>query len=208
MGEDVIGSGPDRLESRRPARFVLVARRLVGRLTRLQALADPRRRRVATAALAATAAVLALVALRTSAPQARPAAAGGSTSRTAGSPLATVPTAPFDMLPGRTPIPAPSLIGEDGQTIGGEIPLFAPAPSEAAVRIAVKLILNRFCRDPDAHAIRLEPGAGESWRSATAIVRQQRGLPLAHRPVITLRLLWTGYTYRWRGSLDQLTDCG
>jgi hypothetical protein len=155
-------------------------------------------------ALVTAVAVVALLGLRASVPQAAPAAPAAPPRPV---PVGLVPTPPYDRLPGRTPIPAPSLVGEDGQTIGGELPVFAPAPSQLAVRIAVRMILNRFCREPAGHRIHFDPGVGTSWRSATAVVSPPRSR-LADRPMIILRLFWTGYTYRWRGSLYQLADCG
>jgi hypothetical protein len=154
-------------------------------------------------ALATAVAAVALLGLRASVPQGTPAAPGGPPS-----PVRLVPAPPYDRLPGRTPIPAPSLVGEDGQTIGGELPVFAPAPSRLAVRIAVRMILNRFCTEPAVHPVRLDQGVGASWRSATATASPPPRFPFADRPMIVIRLSWTGYTYRWRGSLHQLADCG
>jgi hypothetical protein len=189
---DVIESGPYRPD-RAPGALQRLLRRVGRRL-----LTPGRGRRLGALALGVAAAAAVLVGLRAGVPQA------GQPSPQA-RPLATLPAPPYDRLPGRTPIPAPT-VSRDRLTVGGELPVFAPAPSEAAVRIDALLILNRYCREPATHAIELQQGVGEAWRSVTAVVYQAR-IPLPYRPEITLHLYWTGYTYRWQGSLPELTHC-
>jgi hypothetical protein len=202
VGADVLESGPQRPAGMVRRRVRRALRSLRERLARL----GPRSRRAGAVSAAVLLAVAALAALRASLPeQAAPSATAISAAPRV-LPYGELGGPPYDTLPSRTPIPVPSLVSEDGQTVGGELPLFAPAPSEQAARIAVELVLGRYCRQPAAHLIELEQGVGESWRSVTAVVSQAR-FPLSYWPVITLHLTFTGYTYRWRGSLAELRAC-
>ncbi len=265
---DVIDSGPERPvgTGRRRLRqtFRVLARRL-GPFSQ-------RHRRTATVLSVMLVAAAAMIGLRAGLP-----AGESRTNRTAAwaGPLGP----PYDQLPGRTPIPAPRLVSQDGQRVVGEVPVFAPAPSEVAARKAVDLVIGRYCRDPDAHSVQLVtpprtrfgsgrfPGPGGSppagptsspasgptsgpaggsnlptvpgvgptisptgvptaptpapnttapvppptptavrldpWQFAVAVVTSSS----SGRLDVVVSLSWTGFTYRWSGSLAQLNAC-
>jgi hypothetical protein len=242
-GMDVIDSGPER-----PAgRGGRALRRALAAAARRTVRIDQRQRHTAVVLACVLAAAGSVAALRAGLPQ--PARAHGPIWTVRGGP-------PYDLLPGRTPIPPPRLISEDGQGVAGELPATTLSPSRPAVGQAVALVLGRYCRTPATHTVRLipetglrwEPGLGNSpgvqpgpapgplplplpppwprtgppgsstgsgslpagaaaadnpWRFAVALVT---AAPSGSHEV-TLTLRWTGYTYRWRGSLAELNHC-
>jgi hypothetical protein len=141
-GMDVIDSGPQRPVGR-GARML---RRAVAPAVRRLVRADQRQRQTAAVLAGVVLAAGSVAALRAGLPQ--PVAARGPT-------WAALSGPPYDRLPGRTPIPPPRLISEDGQLVSGELPASTLSPSRAAVRQAVALVLGRYCRDPAAHTVQL-----------------------------------------------------
>jgi hypothetical protein len=115
-----------------------------------------------------------------------------------------VRTAPFDHLPGRTPIPEPWLTVDQGRlVVRGDLPP-SRAPSQRAAETAARLVLGRYCRVPRAFRVRVVDGGG--WLTVTAVVLRQ-----AHpgpRQLTTVDLRWTGQAYRWQGTSKELTRCG
>jgi hypothetical protein len=118
------------------------------------AAADGQQRRTAAVLAGVVVAAGLVVGLRAGLPE-QPASGRGDAG---GASWTVLPGRPFDRLPGRTPIPPPILISMDGQRVAGELPVFALAPSEAAVRIAAGMVLGRYCRNPAAHDVQLVPG--------------------------------------------------
>jgi hypothetical protein len=193
---DVIGSAPERplrrARWRRPGWRALPVR--PGRL--------PSTRRRGVLGLAAVLGAGALLTLRSVAepvPSATPdrrAVATGEASADFGPQLRPPP---FDRLPGRTRIPAPTRVGS---SLGGTLPAVGGPGKAAAVRSA-ELVLGRFCREPSRYTVAV--GGGPDWRSATASVFQ---LERSYAPAaVVLRLEWTGRAYQWRGSPVQLGSC-
>ena len=82
---------------------------------------------------------------------------GGSVA--GGTEVASVPTPPFDRLPGRTPIPSPT---HAGWYVHGTLPPTGP-PGRAAAKRATELVLGRFCARPKRYALNIAPEP--SWRS-------------------------------------------
>jgi hypothetical protein len=257
---DVIDSGPERPVGTGRRRLRQTSRALARRLGPL----GQRYRRTATVLGVMLVAAAGMIGLRAGLP-----AGESHTNRTAAwaGPLGP----PYDQLPGRTPIPAPRLVSQDGQRVVGEVPVFAPAPSEVAARKAVDLVIGRYCRDPGAHSVQLVtpprsrlgsgrfpgpgggpaagpasgptggstlptvPGVGptisptsaptaptpapnttppvptptpipvrlDPWQFAVAVVTS----PSSGRLDVVVSLSWTGFTYRWSGSLAQLNAC-
>jgi hypothetical protein len=119
---------------------------------------------------------------------------------------AGAPAPPYDTLPGRTPIPAPSLVSEDGQVVEGTVPVRPLWGHEQEQgRRAVGLVLGRYCRDPAALTIAFPYGA--AGPTYVAVVSDRR----TGRFVATIALSPTGSeedgSYEWRGWLDQLHRC-
>jgi hypothetical protein len=221
---DVIGSGPER-PAGQGTRWL---RHAVTPAVRGLAAASYQQRRVAAVVAGVLVAACSVAALRAGLPE-------PATPRGASLGWTVLSGPPYDTLPGRTPIPPPRLVSEDGQRMVGELPVFAPAPSRPAVRLAVAMVLGRYCRDPAAHTVQLlseprvrwEPGRagplpvpmpapprgpgaadppaplGDPWQFAVALV----SMGSSPGPGLVLTLYWTGYTYRWRGSLAQLNAC-
>lgn len=160
------------------------------------------RRRWALGVVAVVGGAAVLLALRTTGPDDRPGlrptvAAGPSAVGSAG--IVAIPTAPYDRLPGRTPIPAPTT---SGVRVAGALPPVG-GPDEAAALRAAELVLGRACFDPAAYALTLKPEP--DWRRVTAFV-----LTLdrsGDAPRITLSLRWTGRTYDWSGRRVELRVC-
>jgi hypothetical protein len=199
---DVIVSGPERPRRRR-GRPVLRAGRsglLADNATRLG-----RVRREVSVVVVALAAVAAVMALRTSAAWVEPrerAAAVGSPGPDGGQVL---PQRPFDRLPGRTPIPAPVLlghVGQDGQLVRGRLPAIG-GPDRTTAAASGELVLGRYCVEPAMYALSVVPDRG--WRQVTGFAfRMDRS---ADPPWVIVHLAWTGRAYVWTGSLSQLHAC-
>jgi hypothetical protein len=178
---DLLSSGPER-----PRRAVRVWRR--------------RSVRVAAVVLVAAAALALLRSTVDTSPSEvdRPVAAASP------SPVPPPPAPPFDGGPGRTPIPAPTRAG--GQ-LSGPLPASGGPDRTAAVR-AVRLVLGRYCPDPESYAYTLGPdalGRTEDWRRVTVLLfKLERG---GTAPSLQLRLSWTGRAYRWTGPDELLKGC-
>ncbi|MEN3356933.1 MAG: hypothetical protein V7637_915 [Mycobacteriales bacterium] len=141
---DVIDSGPERPAGNGRRRLRQTSRRVT---RRLGALSRQQRRNGAVLA-GVLLAILAMAGLRSGLP-----ASGTETARDTA--WAGPAGPPYDRLPGRTPIMPAILVSEDGQQVDGGVPLFGAAPSEAAARGAVDLVLGYYCRNPTAHAVQL-----------------------------------------------------
>jgi hypothetical protein len=166
---------------------------------RLGPLVSTRRR--ATLGLATVLGVGALLTLRSVAepvPPATPDRRAGATAE-ASADFEPQLRPPFDRLPGRTPIPAPS---PTGRALRGTLPAVG-GPGKAAAERSAALVLGRYCLEPRRYALSLS--ADLDWRSPTAYaLRLDRSYdPLAVR----LRLEWTGRSYAWIGSPAQLLSC-
>jgi hypothetical protein len=192
---EVLGSDPDPPVS--PAHRRL--RRTVRRVAQRYADADARQRRTALVLATVLLAAAGLAVLRTG-----PLTTGGSAGRSAW----TVGGAPpYDALPGRVPIPAPSLVSEDGRVVEGRLPIFELATTEATARRAVELVLGRYCRTVGAQTVRFAPGVG--WTNRIAVVTDAR----SGQFVAALTLWWdrpwpdSAGSYRWRGTIEQLRTC-
>ncbi len=108
---------------------------------------------------------------------------------------------PFDRLPGRTPIPAPAAVHPPG-TAAGVLPPTG-APGEPAAHAAVRLVVGRYCRWPEAYQVQTD--RVRTWRAPEALV--VRTSYSSSRVVATLQLRWTGRSYAWRGSEAELARC-
>jgi hypothetical protein len=118
--------------------------------------------------------------------------------------VAPTPRPPFDGRPGRTPIPAPAVVGD---LLSGTLPEVGP-PGRAAAGRAVELVLGRYCADPAAYVFPLgreAAGVEQDWRHVTvAVFRTERG---SSTPRLMLTLDWLGEIYRWTGPADLLDGC-
>ena len=151
--------------------------------------------RVAAVAMVGGAAVLLAVRTTGGSPGERP----GPVAPDSSAGIVVLPTAPYDRLPGRTPIPAPT--AADG-FVRGTLPPVG-GPDEPAALRAARLVLGRACYEPAAYALTLKPEP--DWRRVTAFVLtlDRSGDP----PRITLLLTWTGRTYDWVGPEVELRVC-
>ncbi|MFL6128617.1 MAG: hypothetical protein ACJ73E_06085, partial [Mycobacteriales bacterium] len=112
---------------------------------------------------------------------------------------APVPTPPFDRLPGRVPIPAPT---HAGWFVRGTLPPTGP-PARASAQRAAELVLGRFCARPDRYTLTFAPGP--DWRTVEVLgFGLDRG---GDPPAIRLQLAWTGGSYQWTGPAVQLATC-
>lgn len=198
---DVIVSGPERPPRRRGRPALPAARSgLLGD----SATRPGRVRREVTVVVVALAAVAAVVALRTSAARVEPSerAEVASPGPDGGEIL---PQRPFDRLPGRTPIPAPVLlgyVGQDSQLMRGRLPAIG-GPDRTAAAASGELVLGRYCLEPAMYALSVVPERG--WRQVTGFAfRLDRS---ADPPWVIVHLVWTGRAYVWTGSLSQLYGC-
>ncbi len=198
---DVIVSGPEG-PPRRRRRPVLPAVRS-GRLG-ADATGPGGVRPTVVVVLVALAAVAAVVALRASAPSVQPRHRAEVTSPGPDGGEA-LPPRPFDRLPGRTPIPAPVLLGQagpDGQRLRGRLPALG-GPDRAAAAASGELVLGRYCVAPAMYALSVVPERG--WLQVTGFAfRLDRS---ADPPWVIVHLVWTGRAYAWTGSLSQLYGC-
>jgi hypothetical protein len=126
--------------------------------------------------------------------------AAGAPSETAGAP--TGPAGPpYDRLPGRTPIPEPTL-AVGGEILRGPLPVVG-SPGPTAARTSAELVLGRYCRRPARYAVALD--WVERWQRVRALaVRLDRS---TDPPWVVLDLAWTGRAYRWTGRAVQLGTC-
>ena len=142
--------------------------------------------------LAVLAVAAGLAALRSGAEQvAEPVAVGPE--------VGSVPTPPFDRLPGRVSIPLPT---HAGWFVHGTLPPVGP-PARAGAERAAQLVLGRFCARPERYTLTFAPQ--EDWRSVDVLVfgLDRSGDP----PAVRLRLSWTGTSYEWTGPAVQLSAC-
>jgi len=108
---------------------------------------------------------------------------------------------PYDHLPGRQPIPAPTPVRDDPGVVEGTLPIGPQdggggrAPEERAVR----MVLGRYCTDPDGLTVTFVGVAAvgvatSPWdgHAVVAVVLYQDG---------------NGGDYQWRGWVDQLRRC-
>jgi hypothetical protein len=153
--------------------------------------------RAAAAALVAVAAVvLVRFALddrppgRSAAPTPAPAPASSAS--------AAVPRPPYDTGPGRTPIPAPTQIGDQ---LSGVMPDLG-GPDRAAARRAADLVLGRYCADPARYTFSLD--GGPDWRQVRIFLVE---LDRSGGPVQQWRLVWTGRTYQWIAPVTLAAGC-
>lgn len=114
---------------------------------------------------------------------------------------------PYDTLPGRTPIPAPSLVSEDGRVVQGNLPLRPSYDGDrvARRRAAVAMVLGRYCRRPQELAITFTPdgpGVGD-----VATVSDRRTGRFIATIVLYAAGTETADYYQWRGWLEQLRNC-
>ena len=197
---DVLASGPER----RPRQ----GRNRLGRVRGLvlgddAAVSSTARRRVRSA-MAVLLGIGAVLALRVAA---EPVVPREGAARTVNQPAPppeagmAVPLPPFDRLPGRTPIPAPTM-GPDRQVVRGPLPAVG-GPHRKAALASAELVLGRFCRQPAEYAVEAAPEP--DWERVTAHVHSRERS--AGRPAIVLRLAWTGRAYAWSGSRRQLSNC-
>lgn len=109
---------------------------------------------------------------------------------------------PLDRLPGRTPIPAPLVVGYDKQTVIGRLPDVG-GPSRPAAEAATRLVLGRYCQAPATYDIAISQESG--WdRVTTRAFRIDRG---GYALSMGLRLVWIRSGYTWTGRLTQLAAC-
>jgi hypothetical protein len=203
LGGEVLESGPERPPGESDlARLVTDARRW----WRGTGVAGPWRRRAAAAA-AAVAAAGAIVALRAGAPGVPLEETATAADANSGPVIiygrARMQPPPFDRLPGRTPIPAPSPLGRPAEAVRGHLPRTGPTPGEESARAATRLVLGRYCRYPRAYLILLESARG--WREVTATVL--RWAYTESRRLTTVRLHWTDDAYVWHGRPSELARC-
>lgn len=152
---DVIDSGPERPGRQGDRWLRRGAYGAARRAARRAALAGRRQRRAATVLLAALLAFGAIAGLRSGLPEPdRPRATGLLWTGPAGP--------PYDQFPGRTQIPAPRLVSEDGQRVAGMLPP-GSGPSETAARAAADLVIGRYCRIPPAHGVQLVRQQSGPW---------------------------------------------
>jgi hypothetical protein len=107
-----------------------------------------------------------------------------------------------DRLPGRTPIPAPLVVGYDKQTVLGRLPVDG-GPSQFAAKVATRLVLGRYCQVPATYDVRVSPEAGWNQVSARAFRIDRGGYALS----VALRLVWIRSAYAWTGRLTELGSC-
>ena len=108
---------------------------------------------------------------------------------------------PFDRLPGRTPIPEPTLAAR-GEALRGVLPTVGPLGERAAYASA-RLVIGRYCRRPARYAVTVSPERG--WHDVRALaVRLDRS---SDPPWVVLELTWTGRAYTWTGPTVQLYGC-
>lgn len=182
---DVLSSGPQRS---RPALFLSWAGR---RLGLLRPGGDAVRRRRLGLVLAVLVAAAAIAALRSGTEPVDAPAADGS--------AATLPTPPFDRLPGRVPIPPPT---HAGWFVHGTLPAVGP-PERASAERSAQLVLGRFCARPERYTLTFAPR--QDWRSVDVLAfgLDRSGDP----PAVRLRLSWIGSSYEWTGAAVQLAAC-
>ena len=114
--------------------------------------------------------------------------------------VSALPTGPFDRLPGRTPIPVPTV---SAVTVFGRLPATGTEPGKETAIRAVQLVLGRYCLRPDRYTITVVPLDG--WmRVGSSVAGLDRG---GDGPLIDLTLMWTGEFYEWEGMRDQLRVC-
>jgi len=198
---DLIDSGPERPPRRRGRPALPAARSgfLSAEATRLG-----RMRREVIVVVVVLAAAAAVVALRASAARVEPSerAEVASSGPDRGEVL---PQRPFDLLPGRTRIPAPVLLGHlgrDSQLLRGRLPAIG-GPGRTAAAASGELVLGRYCLEPTMYAFSVVPERG--WRQVTGFAfRLDRS---ADPPWVIVHLVWTGRAYVWTGSLSQLYGC-
>jgi hypothetical protein len=112
------------------------------------------------------------------------------------------PPPPYDRLPGRTPIPAPRLVGPDWQIVRGRLPAVGE-PGRPAAQRAAALVIGRYCREPAVLAAEVTPDRGWTWVTARLFSMERSNSP----PVATFRLIWTRDSYDWTGSYAELLSC-
>lgn len=166
---DVIDSGPERPVGRGGRALRRALEPAVRRLLR----ADQRQRHTAAVLAGVLLATGSVAALRAGLPQ--PVAAGRPV-------WAVFEGPPYDRLPGRTPIPPPRLISEDGQWVSGELPASTLSPSRAAVRQAAGLVLGRYCRNPAAHTVQLLEERQVPWPGSRTGPRPGAGAGIGPGP--------------------------
>ena len=193
MGVDLLDSGPERPVSQRLRRLVRWRRTVTGWRERARLLPRPARVALAGVLLAATALVVLRVVV--------PLSPGGRTWSVDGTP-------PYDRLPGRVPIPAPSLVSEDGRNVEGSLPVRVSAPQdEGSAREAAMLVVGRYCREPEKVEIRMRPtGGDDTW----AVILWNPGENKLIAAIYLQADRFAGSpisTYRWRGWLEQLHRC-
>jgi hypothetical protein len=185
---DLLSAGPERPPGPESRRWVTRGRRLW-------------RHRGTRAAAVVLVAALALVLLRATVdPQPRIRAAAPATA----SPSPAGPMAPFDRLPGRTPIPVPAQT-RDG--LSGPLPVLGGPDRATSVR-AVQLVLGRFCAEPQRYVLTLQPdtnGRADDFHHLDVLVTDRELTDSG--PAMRLTLDWDGRAYRWLGPLTLLRGC-
>jgi hypothetical protein len=114
---------------------------------------------------------------------------------------ATIPPAqrpPYDRRPGRTPIPAPTQIGD---RLAGTLPEVGGPDRQAAQR-AANLVLGRYCAEPSRYTFSLSSDDG--YHQVTVYLVD---LGRSDGPVQQWGLVWTGASYRWFGPLFLADGC-
>lgn len=209
---DVIGSEPERAP-RTPVRSALRAAR---RRRSGSAPAPSGRRRVLTGVVGVVVATAAVLALRAGTEPVDPyagtdvadAAPVGTTAPPNVYGRVRLQPPPFDRLPGRTPIPNPSVDPADRRMVAGPLPRVGDGtPTAANAAAAARLVLGRYCRRPWSYEVATDP-VDPSWRQVRAVATRAA---TATRPriVIDLRLRWdpAGRAYAWSGAVPQLDTC-
>jgi hypothetical protein len=108
---------------------------------------------------------------------------------------------PYDHLPGRQPIPTPTPLPDDPAVVEGTLPIGSQdsGGSRAREERAVRMVLGRYCTDPDGLTVTFVGGA-----SVGVATSPWDGQVVA---AVVLYQDNDGGDYQWRGWIDQLRHC-